>query len=352
MRLEGRVVGKEQGMKRILRKIHWFLVVFAGFVGVTGCSNTATRDTTYSPREDQKLIVYTSHKKEVYGPIVKEFEERTGIWVQVKDGGTNELLEQLKELSGSSTCDVMFGGGVENLDAYEDYFEPYICKENEVLDQTFVSEKQCWGAFSALPIVLIYNNKLVYETAAPTGWADLLEERWRGKVAFADPNTSGSSYTALATMVQVLKEKTPDCLEQFAYILDGNVLSGSGDVIDAVVKGTRLVGITLEETALKKIAAGADITMVYPIEGTSAVPDGSALIKNAPHAENAKLFLDFIVSKETQQFIVDKYYRRSIRNDIKGSINQDSEIVVIPYDLEWASSNQNDLLKRWSDLIE
>lgn len=79
-------------MKRILRKIHWFLVVFAGLVGVTGCSNTATRDTTYSPREDQKLIVYTSHKKEVYGPIVKEFEERTGIWVQVKDGGCGNPL--------------------------------------------------------------------------------------------------------------------------------------------------------------------------------------------------------------------------------------------------------------------
>ncbi len=339
-------------MKKIHRDIGCFMAILLISFLLASCSNTGQNENSYAPLEEQKLIVYTSHKKEVYGPIIKEFEERTGIWVQVKDGGTNELLEQIAMLSGASVCDVMFGGGVENLDAYEEYFAPYVCKDSEVLDQTFISENQCWTAFSALPIVLIYNNKLVYETVAPTGWEDLLEDRWIGKVAFADPNTSGSSYTGLATMVQVLKEKDPECLERFAKILDGNILNGSGDVIDAVVKGTRLVGITLEETALKKIAAGADITMVYPVEGTSAVPDGSALVKNAPHEENAKLFLDFIVSQEAQQFIVDEFYRRSIRSDIKGSIKQSSDIVIIDYDLEWASSNQNDLLKRWSELIK
>ena len=49
----------------------------------------------YAPEESQRLILYTSHKKEVWQPIVKEFEARTGVWVTVVEGGSNELLEQL-----------------------------------------------------------------------------------------------------------------------------------------------------------------------------------------------------------------------------------------------------------------
>ena len=79
------------------------------------------------------------------------------------------------------------------------------------------------------------------------------------------------------------------------------------------------MGITLEESALKRIASGMDITMVYPIEGTSAVPDGSALILNGPHENNAKLFLDFVVSKDVQRMIADYCYRRPVRKDISDS---------------------------------
>ncbi len=47
--------------------------------------------------EEKRLTVYTSHKQEVYAPIIKEFEERTGIWVEVVPGGTTELLERIRE---------------------------------------------------------------------------------------------------------------------------------------------------------------------------------------------------------------------------------------------------------------
>ena len=71
----------------------------------------------YGVSEDKKLIVYTSHKEEVYGPIIREFEERTGIWVEVRDGGSTELLEAIGQESGQQTCDIMFGGGVESYEA-------------------------------------------------------------------------------------------------------------------------------------------------------------------------------------------------------------------------------------------
>ena len=53
--------------------------------------------------EENKLVVYTSHKEEVYAPIIKEFEERTGIWVELHTGGTSELLEEIAEGNGEFT---------------------------------------------------------------------------------------------------------------------------------------------------------------------------------------------------------------------------------------------------------
>ena len=73
----------------------------------------------FIPEEGERLVVYTSHKEEVYWPIVKEFEERTGIWVEVVPGGTNELLARLVAESDQPAADVMFGGGVDSLAAYQ-----------------------------------------------------------------------------------------------------------------------------------------------------------------------------------------------------------------------------------------
>lgn len=339
--------------KYVFTKLKILVLLLTFAVLLNGCSSKEEGNDTSvdGPGDNNKLVVYTSHKIEVYGPIIKEFEERTGIWVTVVAGGTNELLEQIEDEKDSPTCDIMFGGGVENLEAYKDYFMPYTCTECKEIEESYMSTNGCWTAFSSLPIVFVYNNKLVYQTAAPTGWEDLLGDRWKGKIAFADPNTSGSSYTALATMMQIIDKDSNQTLREFIEALDGNVLSGSGDVIDAVVKGTRLVGITLEETAMKRIAAGADITMVYPGEGTSAVPDGCAIIKNAQNEENAKQFIEFIISKDVQQYIVDEFDRRSVRRDIKDSKEPFENLKVIDFDISKASLNQNEILKQWSELI-
>ena len=58
-------------------------------------------------------------------------------------------------------------------------------------------------AFSALPVVLIYNTKLVPEGRL-TAWSDLLDPFFRGRIAFCDPGVSGSSYTGLVTMLSAL----------------------------------------------------------------------------------------------------------------------------------------------------
>lgn len=336
-------------MKKTRRK-GYSILVFLMLI-LSSCSSQSVMNDDYSLDEGNKLVVYTSHKEEVYSPIIKEFEDRTGIWVQVIRGGTTEILEQIAKDSDKAIGDVMFGGGVESLEAYSGYFAPYRYSQEEILEQSYKSDSSKWTVFSKLPIVFVYNNKLVYETAAPKGWEDLLQERWKGKIAYADPHKSGSGYTILMTLMQVMGKDNWKAMEQFADVLDGKLLEDSSDVINEVASGTKLVGITLEESALKKIAAGVDITMVYPIEGTSAIPDGSALVLNSPHEGNARLFMDFIMSKDVQKMIVNHCYRRSVRKDIYDSeIWNAGDAKFIDFDLKWASNNRSEILNKWDEL--
>lgn len=97
-----------------------FLGIAVAAMSAAGCG--AGESSGQGPEkvsEEKRLTVYTSHKQEVYAPIIKEFEERTGIWVEVVPGGTTELLERIREEGEKGSCDVMFGGGVESYEAPE-----------------------------------------------------------------------------------------------------------------------------------------------------------------------------------------------------------------------------------------
>ena len=324
----------------------WILFPLLAALFLSACQKTE-RTTEYTPDESMRLTIYTSHKEEVYMPIVREFEERTGIWVDVITGGTNELLERIESQQDNVEADVMFGGGVESLKAYEHCFSPYVVGSSDSIREPHQAEDAVWTPFSALPVVLIYNTKLVSPDKI-TGWSSLSDPIFRGRIAFADPAISGSSFTALAT--QILAGKSMDkTLATLAENLQGKTLSSSGDVLNAVVDGSCLVGITLEETALKYIAAGADLAMVYPEEGTSCVPDASAIVKGAPHSENAKRFLDFTVSYEVQQMLSESSYRRPVRSDIPAgeSLLPLQDIVLVDYDIDWVCKNRDVILSDW-----
>ena len=303
----------------------------------------------YAPPEEDRLVVYTAHKEEVYWPIIKEFEERTGIWVEIVPGGTNELLTRLAQEKDAPQAEVMFGGGVDSLEAYADCFTPYFCRDWVLLDYTMRSIDGLWTPFSALPVVLIYNTKLV-SPGRLTCWKDLFSPAWQGRIAFCDPSVSGSSFTGLVTLLEAAGGDLDETLQAFAVSLDGRQQETSGQVLDAVADGTDLVGITLEETALKRAAEGAEIALVYPSDGTSCVPDGGALVKGAPHEKNAQRFLDFIASPDVQQRMETEFSRRPIRQtktQAEGLVAL-ADIPTLDYDISWASENHDKILMSWA----
>lgn len=324
------------------------LVFLLTVLFLSGCA--APQQTDYAPAEENRLVIYTSHKVDVYKPIIREFEERTGIWVEVISGGSSELLEKIAQEKSAPKADVMFGGGVETLDSYRQFFQSVPCSEYAYVSDAFRTPEDTWAPFSALPVVLIYNTKLV-DPRDLTGWADLQKPEFSGKIAFADPRKSGSSFTALVTGLQICGD---DSMRSIAHSLQGQQLGSSGEVLSSVADGSCLVGITLEETALQHIAAGENLAMVYPAEGTSCVPDGTAVILGAPHRDNAIRFLEFTLSPEVQQLLGSRFYRRSVRADVTAPevLVPLSEVELVNYAAQWAAEHRESILKTWDDAVK
>ncbi|HPF88244.1 MAG TPA: extracellular solute-binding protein [Candidatus Limiplasma sp.] len=301
----------------------------------------------YAPADNGRLVIYTSHKVEIYQPIIREFEQRTGIWVQVVSGGTNDMLKQIALESDYPQADLMFGGGVESLNAYSDYFAELPADICGGLD-THAAVGKKWLPFSLLPIVLIYNRKLV--TQPPESWADLLDSRWSGSIAYAKPDVSGSSYTALITLLLAVPGEDENILRAFYQNLEGKLLDSSGDVVGAVSDGDCAIGITLEETALKGIAAGKEIGIVYPADGTSNVPDGIAIVKGCAHWDNALTFIRFVLGEDVQRRLITTYYRHSVLSSLAGEDTQAQEMRLLDYDIQWASDQKSSILTQWNAL--
>lgn len=325
------------------------LALLCAILLLSGCGVVREQDyAAFAPEKSKRLNVFTSHKAEVYEPIIREFEQRTGIWVDVTTDGTETLLERIA--AGDSGCDLMLGGGADSLSAFGDYFQSYAGTEEEYIEAKFLDGSDRWSPFSALPVVLVYNPVLV-RVNPPEGWESLLDEAWKGKIALADPRVSGSGYTAVCTLLQALGGRERETLARLIENLDGTLMPDSGDVIGRISEGKSYLGVTLEETALKAIAAGYDIAIVYPKEGTSALPDGAAIVKGCSHPENAALFIDFIQGKDVQSRLAEHFCRRSVRSDVNLPAHMPENVKLIDYDMEQAGAGKTALLALWTELM-
>lgn len=326
---------------------------------LVGCSSPAKEEQSMKEQDaatgSNTLTLYSPHPAETINLVVQEFEQKTGIKVEIVAAGTGELLKRVESEKDNPLGDVLWGGGAESLQAYSEYFTPYQSPELENVDPKYYDSEYRWIGESPLPMVIMYNTNLVPESQAITSWKDVLKPEFTGKIAMADPAKSGSAYTILATMLTAYKSENDgwDFIRDFYNNLDEKILSSSSAVYKGVADGEYSVGLTLEKEAIKYVNSGAPVKIVYPEEGTSAVPDGVAIIKNAKNMDNAQKFIDFVLSKETQSLMSQQLSRRSIRNDVDSpqGLGPISEIKLVDYDFQWASGEKESVLKMWKDIL-
>ncbi len=287
---------------------------------------------------------------------VSEFRDRTGLSVRLVQSGTGELFSRLRaELSGGGggPCDVFWGGGAESHAANADLFEPYRSREAEAIPDAYKDPAGRWTGFTVLPMAIGYNGRLLSDAEAPHSFADLLKPRFRGAIAFADPRVSASSYTILRTLGAALSAsgamRREDAERAFALALEGKVLPESAAVFPAVASGEYLAGLYHDEGARELLGRGSDLKIVFPADGTSAVPDCIALVRGAAHPEAAKRFIDFALGRDVALVVAKRFHRRSVRTDCPPPEGQVpvSALRLVGYDIAEAAAAKEKTLERF-----
>ncbi len=258
--------------------------------------------------QSNELTVYCGVQEEWCRPMVAAFEKETGIKVNMTRKSAGEVYAQVKAEADNPKGDIWWGGtGDPHMQAAEEgltieYKSP---KMGELQDwavrQWEQSKGRAVGIYSGA-LGFAYNTKLIEQKGipAPKCWADLLNPKLKDEVQVADPNSSGTSYTMLATMVQLMGEdKGFEYLKALHKNINQYTKSGAAPA-KATSLGETTVGIAFLHDHVTMIVDGAPMKAVAPCEGTGYEIGSMSIIKGSKNLANAKKWYDFALEAKTQ----------------------------------------------------
>jgi len=305
--------------------------------------------------ESDSLIVYTSMPLNVADTIIAGFTEQTGINVETVVASGGELLTRISAESENPLGDVMMSGTISNVTNSMALFEDYTTANEEFALDNMKNTEGPLTRFDVIGSVLIVNNDLIGDIEI-TGYEDLLKPELKGKIAMADPNKASSAWEHVVNMLYAMGNGDPEqgweYVEKFCEQLDGKLLGGSSAVYKGVVDGEYTVGLTSEGSAANQVSSGANVSIVYMKEGIVFRGDGVYIIKNCKNMENAKKFLDYCTSYDTQVMMNNDLNCRSVRSDVPASstLPAASTLNIIEAPEAVASANKSEWMERFTDI--
>ena len=303
------------------------------------------------------LVIYCPHPLDFINPLVDDFKAKNpDINVDVIAAGTGELLKRVESEKDNPLGDILWGGTVTMAKAKIDLFENYTSTNEVNIADIYKNIEGPLTRCTAVPSVLMVNTNLSGNIKIE-GYEDLLNPALKGKIAFADPSASSSSFEHLDNMLYAMgngdPEKGWDYVKKLCANLDGKLLSGSSAVYKGVADSEYTVGLTFEEGGANYVALGSPIKLVYMKEGVIIKPDGIYIIKGAKNMENAKKFVDYITSYDAQKMINEKLNRRAVRDDLPASdlFVPIDEINIIYDDEDLVIANKQKWLDKFRDIF-
>jgi len=309
---------------------------------------------TAQGKPEGSVVVYSAADADMVNAGVAAFEKRhAGVKVSTVVAGTGEIIKRMEAEKDRPLGDLGWSFGPEAIGDKKILFDPYAPVEASAFFPGLAPADRVWMPFTTMPYVIMYNKNLVSEAEKPKSWKDLLDPKWKGKVAYADATKSGSSYTLLVTWLTVYGKNDAGWKFVEDLLRQCKVLPKSSMTYQGVANGEYPLGLTFEQGAFEFLKGGAPVGLIYPADGTAVIPDGSAIIRNAPHPNAARLFADFTVSKEFQQVLVEQFGRRSVRKDVASPAGLPTleQIKTIKYDMEYAATGRNQILKQFQDVL-
>ena len=189
---------------------------------------------------------------------------------------------------------------------------------------------------------------------APTSWDDLLKPEFKGQIMVAHPSTSGTSYTALATIIQLRGEEAGwEYIKQYAGQMAQFTKSGAAPA-KFVGQGEAAVGIVFSHDIVNEIENNKlPLKLTFPEEGTGYEIGGQAILKGAKHMQAAKLWFDWAISPEGQA-LGPKYaaYQAPTVKGVELSHPELLEVNLIDYDFIWAGEHKTEYVDKFTNEIQ
>jgi len=255
------------------------------------------------------LVVYCGVQEEWCQLMVNEFQKATGITVSMTRKSSGEIFAQVKAEAQNPQGDIWWGGtGDPHLQAAEeDLTEPYESPNLPLLrdwaiEQHKISGGKTVGIYSGA-LGFGYNTELLEAGVEPPAcWADLVKPEFEGEVQVANPNSSGTAYTLLASVVQIMgEEKAFEWLKALDKNINQYTKSGAAPA-QAVARGETTIGIAfLHDVVTPIITSDAPVVAVAPCEGTGYEIGSASIIKGAKNPDNAKKFYDWALTADAQK---------------------------------------------------
>lgn len=307
-----------------------------------------------------KLNLYCAAQEEWCQVMARGFEDATGIDVDMTRKSSGETFAQVKAEESNPKGDVWWGGtGDPHLQAAEEGLtEPYVSPMRDQLHPWAISQAtsagdRTIGIYSGA-LGFGYNSDLLAANGltAPACWEDLTKPEFKGHVQMANPNSSGTAYTTLATMVQLFGEDGGfDYMKRLHANINQYTKSGSAP-IKAAGQGETTIGIVFMHDAVAQTVAGFPVVTVAPCEGTGYEIGSMSIIAGARNVDEAKQFYDWALSAEAQNLALEVNAFQVPSN--MGAQTSDkapdlSSIKLIDYDFKkyGSSDERKRLLAKW-----
>lgn len=282
------------------------------------CSGTRSRS-------QPTLLIYTPHGQDMVRDFVARYKQaHPEVQVQFLDMGSREVLERVRAERNRPQADLWWGAGHTTFQqaAEETLLAPYRPSWADKVPDFARDAHDSWYGTYETPEVIAYNSDAVSAADAPRDWDDVLDPKWRDKVLIRNPNPSDTMRAIFGAMIWRFYKDTGSPEKGYEWLrrLDANVHEYTADGTLLMQKLARREGLVtlwdMPDVRLFKEQKNLPVAYVIPASGTPVITDGIAIVRGAPHEEEARRFYEFVTTPESLIHAANSYYRLPLRTDI------------------------------------